>query len=88
MRKKIKKAAKQTMTINTNTASPKAVPVNPSIKIGVEITMMDGSVHNKELSINNPYGCIMKPQINNSDKVFEMVKLGLINMYGLNHIKG
>ena len=64
------------------------IPVRTDIKIDIAITMMDGSVHNKELSIVNPGGCIMRSAINNPDKVFEMIKQGLVQIYGTNHIKG
>ena len=59
-----------------------------TIDIALEITMTDGSVHNQNLSIVNPGGCIFKSQINNPAAVMGMIKDGLGKMYGVNHIRG
>lgn len=70
------------------TEPTKAPPSSEDIKIGIAVRMQDGSIHDKELAIVNPGGCIMKSQLNNPDQVFAMVKQGLVQMYGANHIKG
>ncbi len=58
------------------------------IKIDIQITLQDGSIAKQELSIINPSGCIKKSQLKNVDRIQSMVRQGLINAYGVQHIKG
>jgi len=63
-------------------------PDSTPIVINMQLTLQDGSVARQELSIVNPGGCIKKSQLGNTDRIFAMVKQGLINAYGVQHIKG
>ena len=78
-------------TPGTEPEAPKPMKSEPSsndIKIDVVLTMQDGTTHGKELAIVNHGGCIMRSDLQKPDMVFEMVKQGLIQMYGAGHIKG
>ncbi len=66
----------------------KSGPDSTPIKIDIQITLQDGSIAKQELSIINPGGCIKRSQLKNVDRIQSMVRQGLINAYGVQHIKG
>jgi len=68
---------------------PKPAPVNkrPDIKITCMVETLDGEVHEQEMFIINPTGCIPFAYVNKPDTVYSILRTGLMAKLGKNHIK-
>ena len=66
---------------------PQIETVRSDIKITCMVETMDGKVHEHEIIIDNPQGCIRGTQRNNPDFIFSVLRSGLIAKLGRRHIK-
>lgn len=92
------KATKPQLEVLVLNATRKAVPedrapkereetARSDIKISCMVETMDGKVHEQEITIVNPIGCIRGTQRNNPDFVFSVLRSGLVDKLGRKHIR-
>jgi hypothetical protein len=56
------------------------------IRITCMVETLDGKVHEQEIKILNPIGCIRGTQRNNPDFIFTVLRSGLVAKLGRKHI--
>ncbi|MGI9317946.1 MAG: hypothetical protein ACR2QW_11480 [bacterium] len=57
------------------------------IKITCMVETLDGSVHETEIRIVNPLGCIPAAYVNNPERVYSVLRSGLESQLGKAHVK-
>lgn len=66
---------------------PRMETKRADIKITCMVETLDGEVHEQEIFIVNPMGCIPGAYVNKPDTVYDVLRAGLVAKLGKNHVR-